>query len=171
MKSDLEERNETNGSNLDRKGIYRSDDFRNLFNLVAQEDKIDNEDWFLRTFIACFLLKLLTKTSFFDTQESDILAENCQLTEDELYVGTILLEMINVCPSNVHDISEIESPATDQFLPSCNKVSLGAGMFPSLALFNHSCKPDFMRCNPGNGVVCVANRDIKKGDYTIYLIA
>ena len=37
-------------------------------------------------------------------------------------------------------------------------------MFPTLALLNHSCKADFMRCNVGTGVVCVANRHIKKGD-------
>ena len=42
-------------------------------------------------------------------------------------------------------------------------MSLGAAIYPTLALLNHSCNPDFMRCNRGKGVVCVANRDIKKG--------
>ena len=48
-------------------------------------------------------------------------------------------------------------------LLSSVQVSLGAAIYPTLALFNHSCCPDFMRCNRGRGVVCVANRNIRKG--------
>ena len=48
-------------------------------------------------------------------------------------------------------------------MPFPDKISLGAAIYPTLALLNHSCNPDFMRCNRGKGVVCVANRDIKKG--------
>merc|ERR1711962_1190060 len=46
----------------------------------------------------------------------------------------------------------------------CNKVSLGAAMYPTLALFNHSCDPSFMRCNNGNSVICVTSKAISKGD-------
>ena len=42
--------------------VYRSGDFRNLYNLVAQEEHLQAEDWFLRTLIAAFLLKLLMVT-------------------------------------------------------------------------------------------------------------
>ncbi len=49
------------------------------------------------------------------------------------------------------------------FLPPL-QVSLGAAIYPTLALFNHACCPDFMRCNRGRGVVCIANRNIKKGE-------
>lgn len=48
-------------------------------------------------------------------------------------------------------------------------MSLGAAIYPTLALLNHSCNPDFMRCNRGKGVVCVANRDIKKGTSEVWI--
>ena len=34
----------------------------------------------------------------------------------------------------------------------------GAGLYPCLALLNHSCDPSFMRCNKGNEVICVASK-------------
>merc|ERR1719189_1523381 len=66
-------------------------------------------------------------------------------------------------PCNTHDISEFETPVMDKFVPGCKKVSLGAGLYPCLALLNHSCDPSFMRCNKGNEVICVASKHIKKG--------
>ena len=38
------------------------------------------------------------------------------------------------------------------------------GLFVNISRFNHACDPSFMRCNKGNGVVCVANRKIMKGE-------
>ena len=70
---------------------------------------------------------------------------------------------MSVCPVNSHDIAEFETPVLDKYTPAMNKTSLGAALYPTLALFNHSCNPDFMRCNKGNEIVCVVNRDIKKG--------
>ena len=39
----------------------------------------------------------------------------------------------------------------------------GAGLYPCLALLNHSCDPSFMRCNKGRDVICVTSKTIKKG--------
>lgn len=43
-------------------------------------------------------------------------------------------------------------------------MSLGAAIYPTLALFNHGCDPSFMRCNNGNAVICVASKPISAGD-------
>jgi tetratricopeptide (TPR) repeat protein len=172
IKDVLENRDETAGTAADMKDkVYDSEDIINLFNLIAQEDSLDSEEWFLRTFIACFLLKLLMVTSFFKGSKSLPIKDKKDLTKDQLYIAKLLLRLINIFPCNCHDISEIESPVPDQFAPTCNKVSLGAAVFPTLALFNHACKPDFMRCNRGNGVVCIANRHIRKGNAILMLIA
>ena len=87
------------------------------------------------------------------------------LSEEELLVCKVILRLINICPTNCHDVSEFETPVLDAFTTACNKVSIGAAIYPTLALFNHACDPSFMRCNKGNGVVCVANRKILKGKY------
>lgn len=86
-----------------------------------------------------------------------------QLTQDEAYVGGLLFRLLNVMPTNTHDISEFETPILDSFAPGCVKVSVGAGLYPCLALLNHGCEPSFMRCNKGNVVICVASKTIKKG--------
>ena len=40
--------------------------------------------------------------------------EDVDLTEDELFVGKVLFQVLNVCPCNSHDISEIETPVLDR---------------------------------------------------------
>ena len=85
------------------------------------------------------------------------------MTEDDLFIASVIVRLINVCPYNCHDISEYESPSLEKFGPACTKVSLGAGIYSTLALFNHSCDPSFMRCNKGSLFVCVSNKLIKKG--------
>ena len=58
-------------------------------------------------------------------------------------------------PCNTHDISEFETPVLDTFVPGCKKGSIGAGLYPCLALLNHSCEPSFMRCNKGKFLSCL----------------
>ncbi len=71
LREELKRRDETEGATTaeKRRGggggggrAYRSDDFRNLLNLVAQEEHLDGEDWFLRALIAAYLLRLLMIT-------------------------------------------------------------------------------------------------------------
>jgi hypothetical protein len=40
------------------------------------------------------------------------------MTNDELFVATVILRLINVCPCNCHDISEFESPTLEKFGPA-----------------------------------------------------
>ena len=61
----------------------------------------------------------------------------------------MLLRLLNIMPTNSHDISEFETAVMDHFAPACKKVSIGAGLYACLALLNHSCDPSFMRCNKG----------------------
>ncbi len=193
MKQDLtSDRNEAAGTTKDLEAraeaaeaerVYLSSDFRNLYNLTAHEDSITNDQWIIRTLVAVFLLKCLKLTTFFDQSQSAIL-DDCQLTENELFIGTVLLRLLNIFPCNVHDIAEFENPFKDHFAKGAQKVSLGSAVYPSLALLNHSCDPSFMRCNKGNissargllhsskcsitfsgnQVICVTSRNIKAGE-------
>ena len=168
--------------------IYRSDDFLNLYALMAHEETLNTEEWLLRTLISIFLLKSLQLSQFFknivlnkknsngdvdntDSAMTDDIVHDELLSEEELLVCKVILRLINICPTNCHDVSEFETPVLDAFTTACNKVSIGAAIYPTLALFNHACDPSFMRCNKGNGVVCVANRKILKGKIRyVYII-
>ena len=57
------------------------------------------------------------------------------LTNDEIFIGTVIFRLLNVMPCNSHDISEFDSPVSDYFAPGAQKVSIGAGLYPCLGDF------------------------------------
>jgi hypothetical protein len=69
-----------------------------------------------------------------------------------------MLHFTNTFPQNVHDIALLQTSEMKRWVNSSEIKSLGAGVYPTCALFNHSCDPSFMRCNFGKGMVSVANR-------------
>ena len=73
MKTDLEEnRSEASGAGSTN-SVYKSDDFRNLYNLMAHEDSLSSEDWFLRTLVAVFIIRFSsTKCSLLVTNHKDL---------------------------------------------------------------------------------------------------
>ena len=57
MRKDLEgKRDESFGAELTN-SVYKSDDFMNLYNLMAHEDSLTPDDWFLRTLVSIFLFR------------------------------------------------------------------------------------------------------------------
>jgi len=160
LKDCLESHDDTSGAKSDVE--YRTEDFVNTFNLVCHEDKMDSEEHLLRTFVAVFLLKMLQFNNFFGNCTEEEKFE--ELSEKELFIGKLILHFTNTFPQNVHDIALLETPEMKRWVNSSEIKSLGAGVFPTCALFNHSCDPSFMRCNFGKGMVSVANRNILAGE-------
>jgi hypothetical protein len=97
------------------------------------------------------MLKLLTEANFFaSSTDKEIVADSGGLTSEQIFVGTVLFQLLNICPCNSHDVGSFGIPAgSETFPPSSEKISLGAAIYPTLAMYNHSCNPDFMRCNRG----------------------
>ena len=89
MKDDLEnnrsEKSGTSHGGSSDAAFYSSNDFRNAYNLMAQEDSINPDMWLLRGLVAVFLLKCLQLTDFFDQ-----VSTGTELTPDELFVGGVL---------------------------------------------------------------------------------
>ena len=46
-----------------------------------------------------------------------------ELSNTELFVGGVLLKMLNICPTNCHDVSEMETPVKDVFSKMWDKAS------------------------------------------------
>lgn len=138
---------------------YSSHDILNAVNLVCHDDKMEKDDILLRTFVSVFMLKLLQFNNYLGAYQEDQ-----ALGEKELLVGKLLLHFTNTFPQNVHDIAILNTPDINKFVSASEIKSLGAGVFLTSAMFNHSCDPSFMRCNFGKGMVSVANRNIQAGE-------
>ena len=74
----------------------------------------------------------LSKSSLYVHQINNL---NFSLTNDEIFIGTVIFRLLNVMPCNSHDISEFDSPVSDYFAPGAQKVSIGAGLYPCLGDF------------------------------------
>ena len=79
-------------------------------------------------------------------------------------MAIVLAHFLRVLPSNSHDIGELELASKASPIRGGEMRSLGAGMYNTLSLFNHSCAPCMVRANHGNAVVCIAVRDIRRGE-------
>lgn len=156
-------------------GVYKTNDYRNLFYLVAHEEKRPKNDLLHRTQMAVFLTKLLELSGYFEGKPKDIKLddiktmsiENVQTEHLEL-IGGLILKNLQILQFNAHEVSELQCPTPR---PSKNivkhdgkSVFLAGAVYPTLALFNHSCDPGIVRYFCKSTVVIRAVKNINKGE-------
>ncbi|KAK2723728.1 hypothetical protein QYM36_002165, partial [Artemia franciscana] len=122
--------------------------------LVTHSDKRTAKDYFNQSLMAAFLLRCLSEAGYF----LEINDDNCI---DE--VGGILLHYIEIVQFNTHEVSEtiMDGSLDAKFMKT---VFLGAAVYPTLALFNHSCEPGLVRYHVNDAVVARAMKRIRKGE-------
>ena len=86
------------------------------------------------------------------------------MSESEELIGELLLHFSCSLQQNTHDIAFMQTHSPTRWLASNSIVSLGAGVYLTSALFNHSCDPSFMRANVGKAMVSLANRNLRAGE-------
>lgn len=97
--------------------------------------------------MAIILLRFLQKSNFFETQPSN------ELTEDEVLIGGLLLHNLQLLQFNAHEISELQFNADHPGdINKATSTFIAGGLFPTLALFNHSCEPGIVRYFSGSKV-------------------
>ena len=101
-------------------------------------------------------MKCLKMTRFFDNVPIS--------TKDELTVAAMVHRMVSACPANTHEIHHLVTPTRDRWSPLAELQQLGAGLYSTAALFNHSCDPNIVRCNVGRSMVSVTSRVIRRGE-------
>ena len=121
LRPELDTRDESKGVTSGLSQSYSSDDFVNVYCLMAHEDSVDDDTWLLRSLVALYLLKCFKHSTDFFGQPQPV-TDNKDLTPEECFVGAVLLRLLNICPTNCHDISEMETPVMDSFSKMCNKV-------------------------------------------------
>ncbi|KAK4298803.1 hypothetical protein Pmani_028882 [Petrolisthes manimaculis] len=142
------------------KEVYDPTDFLRFYRLVCHSQHRTPEDFFHRTIMVCFWLKALKKTKFFEGKGS---GSSDKISDVEAFIGGLLLRFLQLIQFNAHEVSEfmLKAPKT---LDESKNESLGAAIYPTLALFNHSCHSAQVRYFTGIQVVTKSIRNIKKGE-------
>ncbi|XP_045490330.1 SET and MYND domain-containing protein 4 [Pieris rapae] len=164
---------------LDEKptGPYNTNDYRNIYNLVSHEDKRTKQDLLHRSHMAVFLVKLLELSGYFDTKPRETLIDMDEIKtmgvaeryrDDVELFGGLILKNIQVLQFNAHEVFELQcsKPRLEQNVIKHNgdSVFVAGAVFPSLALFNHSCDPSVVRYFSGPYIIVRSVKNIKKGE-------
>ncbi|CAK1548167.1 unnamed protein product [Leptosia nina] len=164
---------------LDKKpsGQYNSNDYKNIYNLISHEERRSKQDFLHRSQMVVFLVKLLELSGYFDCKPRDkpidieeikTMGVAEERRDDVELFGGLLLKNIQVLQFNAHEVFELQCQKRrlDETVIKHNgeSVFLAGAVFPTLALFNHSCDPGVVRYFAGPYVVVRAVKIIKKGE-------
>ncbi|GJQ67089.1 hypothetical protein Trydic_g21970 [Trypoxylus dichotomus] len=143
--------------------IYDGSDYERLYNLCTHSSTRPKGEFLHYSFMAIYLLRLLKLTNYFPYETKDDV-----LTEEECFIGGLILRHLQILQFNAHELSELRNMKT----VNENKLNyytchLGGAIYPTLALFNHSCEPGVIRYNKGKKMVLRAIKLIRAGE-TIY---
>ncbi|XP_015112458.1 SET and MYND domain-containing protein 4 [Diachasma alloeum] len=143
---------------------FRGSDYMAFQSMVTHESERTEEDLFHRAYMAAWLLRVLKKSAYLpeDLKTPD-LAEYT-LTEDESFLGGLLLHHLQLLQFNTHEISELVRPRNDKTLQRAKSNFIAGGLFCTPALLNHSCNPGVVRYFEGMTMVVRAVRTIRAGD-------
>lgn len=137
---------------------YKTDDYRNIYHLVSHEDKRTKQDFLHRTQMTVFLVKLLEVSGYFegkprrkpvDIAELKTMAIDEKYKDDVALLGGLILKNLQILKFNAHEVFELQctKPKVGQNIikHEGKSVFLAGAVFPTLALFNHSCDPGVVR--------------------------
>ncbi|XP_015599275.1 SET and MYND domain-containing protein 4 [Cephus cinctus] len=143
---------------------YRGDHYEAFHGLVTHEDERTADDLFHRAHMAAWLLRVLKRTSYLP--KDVITPDDAQhkLSEIEIFIGGLLLHNIQLLQFNAHEISELQRPKFERTLANAKSIFIGGGVYPTVALFNHSCNPGVIRYFVGTTMIIRAVRTIMSGE-------
>lgn len=115
-------------------------DYRRVYSLVTHDKERPIYSFLQYTFMATFLVKFLEANKYFD---SDMISKTDDARdEDKSFIGSLIIRNLQVLQFNSHEIFDLlKSNKTGDR----QTVAIGAGLYTTLALFNHSCNPSIVR--------------------------
>ncbi|XP_008202496.1 SET and MYND domain-containing protein 4 [Nasonia vitripennis] len=138
-------------------------DYKAFCNLVTHEDERTAEDLFHRAYMSAWLLRVLKTSSYLPASVKTPDAAEIALSEGETLVADAILYHLQMLQFNSHEISELVRPRGKPDLSKGKSLFIGGGVFPTVALFNHSCNPGVVRYFIGNTMVVRAIKTIPAG--------
>lgn len=80
---------------------------------------------------------------YFISDNNDNASKSKLLTEDEIFIGGLILHNLQFLQFNAHEVSELE--IKDDNINKTESIFLGGAIYPTLSMFNHSCNPAIVR--------------------------
>jgi len=141
-------------SDVDNDDVYRADSYDAICHLVTHAQHRTAHDLFRRAAIAIVLLRCLCFAGYFETKNPplDVLSG----------AGGLLLGHLQSFPCNAHEIAEFD--LDPKAVATSTPHELGAGIYATLSLFNHSCDPAVTRSFYGDRCVVRTIRSVRAGE-------
>ncbi|XP_015187287.1 PREDICTED: SET and MYND domain-containing protein 4-like [Polistes dominula] len=152
---------------ISEKKPYNGNDYESFHDLVTHEDQRTSEDIFHRAYIAAWLLRLVKTTKYLPNNDKTPDSSEVKLSDAELFVGELLLHHLQLLQFNSHEISELNNrkvKSIKKSLENATNLFIGGGVYPTVALLNHSCNPGVVRYFIGTTIVVRAIRTIEEGE-------
>lgn len=137
-----------------------------LLNLVSHHDRIKPGRLWSFLISAICQLKAYQMSGYFGCKK---LKTPAALTEDEVYIGGLLVHLFELMQFNTHGVTEsldrepIKKNA--EVAEFDNRIRLvGNGLYPTLCLFNHSCDNNTYKYYAGSNLVVIASKNIYEGE-------
>ncbi|GAB1861357.1 SET and MYND domain-containing protein 4 [Camponotus japonicus] len=153
-----------NALNISAKNPYRGNDYMTFYNLVTHEDKRLPEDLFHRAYMAAWLFRLLKTSEYLPESMKTADTAHNKLSDEELFIAELLLHNLQLLQFNSHEISELIKPKGEKTLSKAKSIFIGGGVYPTVAMLNHSCNPGVIRYFIGTTMVVRAARTIRAGE-------
>lgn len=130
--------------NNSTKNIYQWNNYENILKLETNSNKRSIDDLIYRSIQACIIgISLINNTSFCQQAYENV--------DYQIYICSLILSHLQSLPCNAHEISEFIYHRLSPLTSSC--IEIGAGIYATLSLFNHSCNPNVIRNFIGNTVI------------------
>ncbi|XP_044752268.1 SET and MYND domain-containing protein 4-like [Coccinella septempunctata] len=141
---------------------YKSENYETAFFLCRNESSRTKKELLHYTIMSIYLLKLLHSSDFF----GEIIENTDALSEDDTFIVSLMIRHLELLQFNCHEIAELRNTigGEDGVGNSYELQCIGAGLYPTAALFNHSCDPSIIRYNSKNKLIVRTIKPIKKGD-------
>lgn len=106
--------------------------------MVRHEKQRQTYSFLQYAFMSTFLVKFLEANQYFD-----ISARNADAYEqDKNFIGSLILRNLQVLQFNSHEVFDLLKSKKTGLRQT---VAIGASLYTTLAIFNHSCNPSIVR--------------------------
>jgi len=133
------------------------------FSLVGHREKTMSRDKISLLLSAIFQLRSLQILGYFPGKKTKL---NPTISADEAWLGEVLYSFFEKMQWNTHSVIEgmLDKEETKEPIYENRINSIGKGLYPTFALFNHSCESNVSKYFIGDLMVVQASKNIKKGE-------
>lgn len=132
------------------------DDYRKIFNLYHHENQRSADEVLQHTIVAYFIVQCLSATGYFDDLPSS------SSSRMKSIIGGLTLRNLQILQFNTHEVFELEHHHQKKGSSKETKF-IGGALYPTVALFNHSCDPGVVRYFRGHTIHVHAIKNIGAG--------